>query len=150
MTDDPPDDLSDEERNRANRLGRRRRGARSDPEQTGQTGQTGQTEQREQNEQKEHRSQTEQTTPRPEVRPVKERAHDTYYLREDLQRELRRLVDPTVTEAEVELDVDLETNRHVRPLLLLLGARRLHDLEPEEIAELLNKEDVLDSLEAGK
>jgi hypothetical protein len=50
----------------------------------------------------------------------------------------------TFAEVEATQSVDLDTNRHRRPLLLLLGAERIAEMDDDEILSKLVDEDVLD------
>jgi hypothetical protein len=88
--------------------------------------------------------QTTQTQQRTQV-PVTERPHDTYYLPEDLRRELKRVGTMASLEFEGEYGVELEKNRHIRPLMLYLGMQRLEEMSPETIHETLTESDLLDT-----
>lgn len=80
----------------------------------------------------------------PENQPIKERKHDTFYLREDLRTEFNRLTAGAVAEAEASTGVKLGDNRHLRPLALKLGAERINQMDPEEVVAKLVDDVVLD------
>jgi hypothetical protein len=50
----------------------------------------------------------------------------------------------------MQFDTELEKNRHLRPLLLHLGAKKLEDMDPEAIESALNETDLLDSVDVDK
>jgi hypothetical protein len=79
--------------------------------------------------------------------PIKERTHETFYLREDLRRELRRISGQANLDFEMEFNTELEKNRHLRPLLLHLGAKQLENMTPEEIENALDETNILDSVD---
>ncbi|WP_058997728.1 hypothetical protein [Haloarcula sp. CBA1127] len=114
---------------------------KSQSQQTSQEQQTGSADSESVEQQESQKSQRQQ---RPEEQPVTERRHDTYYLRDDLRKEVNRLTVGTFAEVEATHGVDLDTNRHRRPLLLLLGAERLAEMDDDEILSKLVDEDVLD------
>lgn len=78
--------------------------------------------------------------------PISERIHGNFYLREDLQSILRRTRSMTENEVLMEYDIELEKNRHIRPLLLWLGVQQLQGMEPKEVIATLNDVDELDSV----
>lgn len=86
-----------------------------------------------------------------EEEPVSDRTNHSFYLRDDLKLAVRRAATPALLDFEEAYGADLSDskhrNRHYRPLLLLLGARALGDLDPDEIYDLLESEDVLDDVE---
>lgn len=96
-------------------------------------------------------SKTSKSEGRPEDEAVSERTNHSFYLRDDLKLAIRREVTPALLDFEETYGADLSDtkhrNRHYRPLLLLLGARALGDLDPEKIHELLETEDVLDDIQ---
>ena len=164
-------------RSRRDRDSRGRDSDTENEDQTSSTSQTSQTKQTEtksqidktsQTEQREQNGQTEATEQRSSVdgtsqmsqtqsdttdersldeQPIKERTHETFYLRDDLRRELRRISGQASLDFEMKFDTELEKNRHLRPLLLHLGAKQLEDMDPEAIKSVLNDTDLLDSVE---
>lgn len=88
-------------------------------------------------------SQTKQTS----QSPLTERTHSTFYLRDDLQAELRQVRKQLELDVDLEYGIELEKNRHIRPLMLYLGAKQLEDMDTEDVAEMLDTTDVLDSID---
>ena len=175
MTDDEADTDNDEEMDRAarvrNRRSRRDRrsktqessdndsDASSEPSQTAQTSETESEEQTSQIEQSEQTSSTSEkdqmtqadatsTTAEPRnQQPIKDRTHETFYLRDDLRRELRQISGQSNLDFEFEYGVELEKNRHLRPLLLYLGAKQMEEMNATDIKDVLDSTDILDSTE---
>jgi hypothetical protein len=175
-SDDGDDDDKDraqrvrDRRSRRDRDSRDRRGDDEDEEQTSSTSQTQQTSNTSQTSQTTQTEQSEQTEPTEQSgsadttsqmsqtqsdsteersldeQPIKERTHETFYLREDLRRELRRITGQASLDFEMEYNAELEKNRHLRPLLLHLGAKKLEEMEPEEIENALNETEILDNV----
>ena len=87
-----------------------------------------------------------------ELEPVTQREHDTYYLdeavREELERVYRRMSLDILEETGVDLDEQRVggRNRYFRPLALLLGARELADMSPDELRKTVEEEDLVDDL----
>jgi hypothetical protein len=79
--------------------------------------------------------------------PIKERTHETFYLRDDLRREIRRTSGQANLDFEMAFNTELEKNRHLRPLLLYLGAKELEAMEPAEIKDTLLETDLLDNVD---
>ena len=156
------DDSEDEDKDRAQRVrdrrsrrGRDSRGRGSDDEDEEQTSSTSQTEQTESAEQRSsadttsQMSQTQSDTTDDQSldeQPIKERTHETFYLRDDLRRELRRISGQASLDFEMQFDTELEKNRHLRPLLLHLGAKELESMNSEDIENALNETEILDDV----
>lgn len=87
-------------------------------------------------------SQTKQTS----QSPLTERTHSTFYLRDDLQAELRQVRKQLELDVDLEYGIELEKNRHIRPLMLYLGAKKLEDMDATDVAEMLDTTDVLDGI----
>jgi hypothetical protein len=122
-------------------------------EQSEQSGQTEATEQRSSADTTSQMSQTQSdTTDKQSLdeQPIKERTHETFYLRDDLRRELRRISGQASLDFEMQFDTELEKNRHLRPLLLHLGAKQLEEMNPEAIENALNETDLLDSVDVDE
>ena len=131
-------------------------------ESASQTNRTSQTEQSEQTEAAEQRSSAGNTSQMSQTQsdttdkqsldeqPIKERTHETFYLRDDLRRELRRISGQASLDFEMQFDTELEKNRHLRPLLLHLGAKQLEEMNPEAIENALNETDLLDSVDVDE
>lgn len=133
-------------RDRRNRRSRRSREAENE-DQSEQTSEMSQTEESSQ------MSQTEATTrdePTPDQQPIKERTHETFYLRNDLRHELRRITGQANLDFEMAYGIELEKNRHLRPLLLYLGAQKLDDMAPEDVRDVLENTDVLDEVDTSE
>ncbi|WP_139043046.1 hypothetical protein [Halorubrum tropicale] len=87
-----------------------------------------------------------------ELEPVTQREHDTYYLDEDVREELERVYRRMSLDLLEETGVDLDEqrvggrNRYFRPLALLLGAREIADMSPEELRETVEQEGLIDDL----
>lgn len=84
--------------------------------------------------------------------PVTQREHDTYYLDENVREELERVYRRMSLDLLEETGVDLDEqrvggrNRYFRPLALLLGAREIADMSPEELRETVEQEGLIDDL----
>ena len=130
----------------------------SQTDKTSQIEQTTQTEQSEQTEAAEQRSSADDTSQMSQTQfdttdeqsldeqPIKERTHETFYLRDDLRRELRRISGQASLDFEMQFDTELEKNRHLRPLLLHLGAKELESMNSEDIENALNETEILDDV----
>lgn len=87
-----------------------------------------------------------------ELEPVTQREHDTYYLDQNLREELERVYRRMSLDMLEAADVDLDDqriggrNRYFRPLALLLGAREIADMSPEELRETFEEEELIDDL----
>ena len=157
--DDQDKDRAQRVRDRRSRRDRDSRGRGSDDEDEEQTSSTSQTEQTEAAEQRSSADTTSQmsqtqsdTTDEQSLdeQPIKERTHETFYLRDDLRRELRRISGQASLDFEMQFDTELEKNRHLRPLLLHLGAKQLEEMNPEAIENALNETDLLDSVDVDE
>ncbi len=170
MSDDDPEtnadknETEDEEMDRAARV-RDRRSRRdrrsntddsSDSDESTKMSQTSQTEQSKQTSStseadKMTQTDTTSTTTEPlNQQPIKDRTHETFYLRDDLRRELRRISGQSNLDFELEYDIELEKNRHLRPLLLYLGAKRMEEMDATDIKDVLDSTDILDSTEVDE
>ncbi|MCU4744489.1 hypothetical protein [Natronoglomus mannanivorans] len=125
MSEDRADRVSNRRKER-----RRSRGAEDDREEEDEPNDTEQTKQ----------------TPQATQAPVTDREHATFYLREDLRDELRRTRKQIELDLDIEYGVEPEKNRHIRPLMLYLGAKQLQDMDATEISDVLNTTDILDDL----
>ena len=76
---------------------------------------------------------------------VTERRHATFYLRDDLRTELRRVRKQLELDFDMAYDYELEKNRHFRPLLLYLGAQQVKEMDATEIKNILGSTGVLDA-----
>lgn len=153
MSEDEQDEAQERAarvRDRRSRRGRRTREEAADTEQSEVTTDTPQTEQKSQNQQTEKTSQIEGTSQTAKQQSIKERKHDTFYLRDDLRRELRRVTGQSNLDFEMTFGTELEKNRHLRPLLLYLGAQQLESMTPDEIRNILDRTDVLDSIDVNE
>ena len=122
----------------------------SQTEQSSQTTQIEQTDQSQSADTTSQMSQTQSDTTDEQPlneQPIKERTHETFYLRDDLRRELRRVTGQANLDFEMAFDTELEKNRHLRPLLLYLGAKELEAMEPAEIKDTLLETDLLDNVD---
>ena len=153
--DDQDKDRAQRVRDRRSRRDRDSRGRGSDDEDEEQTSSTSQTEQTESAEQRSSADTTSQmsqtqsdTTDEQSLdeQPIKERTHETFYLRDDLRRELRRISGQASLDFEMQFDTELEKNRHLRPLLLHLGAKELESMNSEDIENALNETEILDDV----
>lgn len=99
---------------------------------------------RSQTPQREQEEQTPQTEQEPQT-PVTERNHSTFYLRDDLNEEIRRVRKQLELDFDMEYGFEIEKNRHFRPLLLYLGAQQVKDMDATEVKDVLDTTDVLDS-----
>jgi len=153
--DDQDKDRAQRVRDRRSRRDRDSRGRGSDDEDEEQTSSTSQTEQTEAAEQRSSADTTSQmsqtqsdTTDEQSLdeQPIKERTHETFYLRDDLRRELRRISGQASLDFEMQFDTELEKNRHLRPLLLHLGAKELESMNSEDIENVLNETEILDDV----
>jgi hypothetical protein len=153
--DDQDKDRAQRVRDRRSRRDRDSRGRGSDDEDEEQTSSTSQTEQTESAEQRSsadttsQMSQTQSDTTDDQSldeQPIKERTHETFYLRDDLRRELRRISGQASLDFEMQFDTELEKNRHLRPLLLHLGAKELESMNSEDIENALNETEILDDV----
>lgn len=71
--------------------------------------------------------------------PLSEKKQVLFYLSET-QSSTLDLVEQTVAlDVKRELDIELEKNRHIRPLVLHFGLDRLQELSAEEIRDLLEE-----------
>lgn len=76
---------------------------------------------------------------KPSKTPLSEKKQVLFYLSEE-QSSTLDLVEQTVAlEAKRDLGIELEKNRHIRPLVLHFGLDRLQDLSAEEIRDLLEE-----------
>lgn len=87
-----------------------------------------------------------------ELEPVTKRGHDTFYLAEDVRDELNKVYRRVALDVLEETGVDIDDqqvggrNRYFRPLALLLGARQLEGMSPEELRETIEDEGLVDDL----
>ena len=87
-----------------------------------------------------------------QLEPVTSRRHDTYYLSDDVTSELERVYRRMSLDVLEETGVDLDDqrvggrNRYFRPLALLLGARQIAEMSPDELRETIEEEDLIDDL----
>lgn len=144
--------MSDEEDNldRAERLGqrrnsRKRRERQGSNEDASATAEDDTEESMSQQSQPSETAQTSQTQQTSQL-PLTERTHSTFYLRDDLQAELRQVRKQLELDVDLEYGIELEKNRHIRPLMLYLGAKQLEEMDAEDVAETLDSTDVLDSI----
>lgn len=77
--------------------------------------------------------------------PITDRQHTTFYLSDALRTELTDARVSMEYELQREYGFEMEKNRHFRPLALYLGARKIKTMSAEEIADILDTTDVLDS-----
>ena len=163
MTDDEADTDNDEEMDRAARVRNRRsrRDRRSNTQESSdndsdassepsQTSQIEQSEQTSSTSEKDQMTQADATSTTAEPRnqqPIKDRTHETFYLRDDLRRKLRQISGQSNLDFEFEYGVELEKNRHLRPLLLYLGAKQMEEMSATDIKDVLDSTDILDSTE---
>lgn len=157
-------DEDDEERvERTRNVRRKRRGRERDSQLTPQAKQEEQ-EAQEKQENQEQKEDVQTETPQAkqakvveqptvaELEPVTQREHDTYYLNQNLREELERVYRRMSLDMLEAADVDLDDqriggrNRYFRPLALLLGAREIADMSPEELREALEEEELIDDL----
>lgn len=89
-------------------------------------------------------SETQQTSQTQQT-PVTDRNNATFYLSDELLTEIRRVTKQTELDVDVEYDTELEKNRHLRPLLLYLGAQQLTVMDAEDVVTMLDTTDVLDT-----
>ncbi|MHC3439567.1 hypothetical protein ACYJ1Y_16115 [Natrialbaceae archaeon A-gly3] len=88
------------------------------------------------------------------LEPVTKREHDTFYLDENVRAELNRIYRRVALDVLEETGVDIEDqsvggrNRYFRPLALLLGARELQEMTPEELRKTIEEEGLVDDLPA--
>ena len=94
-------------------------------------------------------SQSSQTSVESDVttEAISNRNHSTFYLRDDLMKEMRQVRKQLELDVEMEYGVEMEKNRHIRPLLLYLGAQQVQEMDATEIIDLLNTTDVLDDVD---
>lgn len=87
-----------------------------------------------------------------QLEPVTQREHDTFYLSEDVRDELNQIYRRVALDVLEETGVDIDDqqvggrNRYFRPLALLLGARELRGMTPDELRETIEDEDLVDDL----
>jgi len=154
-------DEDDEERvERTRNVRRKRRGRERDSQPTPQAEQEEQGKQENQERKEDPQTETPQAkqakvVEQPtmaELEPVTQREHDTYYLDQNLREELERVYRRMSLDMLEAADVDLDDqriggrNRYFRPLALLLGAREIADMSPEELRETLEEEELIDDL----
>ena len=154
-------DEDDEERvERTRNVRRKRRGRERDSQPTPQAKQEEQGKQENQERKEDPQTETPQAeqakvVEQPtvaELEPVTQREHDTYYLDQNLREELERVYRRMSLDMLEAADVDLDDqriggrNRYFRPLALLLGAREIADMSPEELRETLEEEELIDDL----
>lgn len=139
MTDD---DLPDKDRNRLDRVkGKRDRRSRQRGRSRTQ-------------EPQEEQAQREKQAPQAQLGPVTQREHDTFYLSEDVRGELNQMYRRVALDVLEETGIDIDDqqvggrNRYFRPLALLLGARRLREMSPDELRDAIEAEDLVDDLPA--
>ena len=159
MSDNKPDAGEDEEMDRASRVRNRRsrrdrRSNTEDPSESDESSKESQREQKSQTAQTTNTSQTEQMTQtdaiptaEPNQQPIKDRTHETFYLRDDLRQELRRVTGQTNLDFDLKYGTELEKNRHLRPLLLYLGAKQMEEMNITDIKDILDNTDILDTTE---
>jgi len=104
---------------------------------------------RDDHDEKEDESQTTQTPVESQTKSesITNRNHSTFYLRDDLMKELRQTRKQLELDVEIEYGIELEKNRHIRPLLLYLGAQQVQDMDATDIIDVLNTTDVLDNVD---
>lgn len=76
--------------------------------------------------------------------PLSEKANVLFYLSEGQADDLDLVEQTVALDVKRELGVELEKNRHIRPLVLHFGLERLQDLSPEEIHGLLTETDYVE------
>lgn len=148
MTDED-DNLDRAERLGQRRSSRKRREGQGNDEDESATAEDDTAESMSQQPQSSGTSETAQTsqTKQTSQSPLTERTHSTFYLRDDLQAKLRQVRKQLELDVDLEYGIELEKNRHIRPLMLYLGAKQLEDMDTEDIAEMLDTTDVLDSID---
>ncbi|UHQ96454.1 hypothetical protein [Natrinema halophilum] len=86
------------------------------------------------------------------LEPVTQREHDTFYLSEDVRSELNQIYRRVALDVLEETGVDIDDqqiggrNRYFRPLALLVGARELREMSPDELRETIENESLVDDL----
>jgi hypothetical protein len=82
-----------------------------------------------------------------ELAPVTDRRHATFYLTDSLHQLLERTFHELQGDLKSRYDspIEIEKNRHFRPLMLYLGAQQLKRMETEEVVETLDSVELLDT-----
>ena len=146
------DEETSEDKRQASRRSEKMRSRLSVGHEESQTEQTSQIQQEEQKEQAPQEQQESQITQEPkeaqvqqkQQTPVTERKHATFYLGENLLRELDRGGEQASWKFEDEYGVELEKNRHIRPLVIQLGLQQLQDMNAKDINNVLEESDNID------
>ncbi|WP_153952921.1 hypothetical protein [Halosegnis longus] len=83
-----------------------------------------------------------------ELEPVTQRNHSTFYLSDEILNALDGSRKELEYLASNEFpDLDLEKNRHLRPLVILLGIEQLEEMDIEDVIDRLESDDRLDPVQ---
>lgn len=76
--------------------------------------------------------------------PISERETVLFYLRDELTDKLDLVEDEVRLTYKREYGVELELNRHIRPLVLRFGIETVVEMDAKDIRDTLRENDVLD------